>query len=39
MVRYRKDQLLKLRESPLVHKPDNLPNIEKWMEYVTNPKP
>ena len=31
---YTKDELLRLRESPLVQKPENLPAIEQWIEYV-----
>ena len=31
---YTKDELLQLRESPLVHKPEDLPAIEQWLEYV-----
>lgn len=31
---YTAAQLLALRESPLVVKPDNLPAIEQWIEYV-----
>lgn len=31
---YTVDQLLRLRASPLVQKPDNLPAIEQWIEYV-----
>ncbi|KAK3687119.1 hypothetical protein LTR37_019112, partial [Vermiconidia calcicola] len=31
---YTRDQLLHLRDSPLVEKPDNLPAIEQWLEYV-----
>ncbi|KAK4494618.1 hypothetical protein PRZ48_013974 [Zasmidium cellare] len=31
---YTAAQLLALRESPLVSKPDNLPAIEQWIEYV-----
>lgn len=34
-VRYTVEQLHSLRESPLVRKPDGLPSIEQWMEYVT----
>src|ERR1700761_606335 len=32
--RYTRDQLLRLRESPLVEKPEGLPAIEQWLEYV-----
>nr|POE51855.1 hypothetical protein CFP56_26062 [Quercus suber] len=32
---YTKDQLLALRNSPLVCKPENLPAIEAWIEYVS----
>jgi hypothetical protein len=32
--RYTTAQLLALRESPLVRKPDDLPPIEQWIEYV-----
>ena len=32
--RYTKDDLLHLRNSPLVQKPENLPAIEQWLEYV-----
>ncbi|QIW99139.1 hypothetical protein AMS68_004657 [Peltaster fructicola] len=32
--RYTADQLLRLRDSPLVAKPPNLPPIEQWIEYV-----
>ncbi|KAF2719086.1 hypothetical protein K431DRAFT_305523 [Polychaeton citri CBS 116435] len=31
---YTREQLLHLRSSPLVEKPDNLPAIEQWIEYV-----
>lgn len=31
---YTREQLLTLRSSPLVFKPDNLPAIEQWIEYV-----
>lgn len=31
---YTVEQLLKLRVSPLVQKPDDLPAIEQWIEYV-----
>ena len=31
---YSKDELTHLRESPLVQKPENLPAIEQWIEYV-----
>lgn len=32
VVRYTPEQLQRLRDSPLVHKPDGLPSIEQWME-------
>jgi len=32
--RYTFDELLALRDSPLVKKPDGLPSISQWMEYV-----
>ncbi|KAK7538097.1 uncharacterized protein J3D65DRAFT_315104 [Phyllosticta citribraziliensis] len=32
IVRYTKEQLLHLKDSPLVHKPDGLPSIEQWMD-------
>lgn len=32
--RYTIDELLTLRESPLVKKPEDLPAIEQWLEYV-----
>ena len=32
--RYSRDDLLHLRESVLVQKPENLPPIEQWLEYV-----
>jgi len=32
--RYTIEQLLKLRESPLVKKPEDLPAIEQWLEYL-----
>nr|POE72067.1 hypothetical protein CFP56_11943 [Quercus suber] len=32
---YTKEQLLALRNSPLVCKPENLPAIEAWIEYVS----
>lgn len=32
VVRYTPKQLQRLRDSPLVHKPDGLPSIEQWME-------
>lgn len=31
---YTIEQLLKLRESPLVKKPEDLPAIEQWLEYL-----
>ena len=31
---YTADELLRLRESPLVCKPPSLPPIEEWMGYV-----
>lgn len=31
---YTRDELLHLRESPLIAKPENLPAIEQWLEYV-----
>lgn len=31
---YTVEELLRLRESPLVKKPENLPAIEQWIEYV-----
>jgi hypothetical protein len=31
---YTSEQLLKLRESPLVKKPEDLPAIEQWLEYL-----
>ena len=31
---YSKDELTNLRDSPLVQKPENLPAIEQWIEYV-----
>lgn len=31
---YTIDQLVKLRESPLVKKPEDLPAIEQWLEYL-----
>lgn len=31
---YTKEQLYYLKDSPLVQKPDNLPAIEQWLEYV-----
>ena len=32
--RYTRAELLSLRASPLVQKPENLPAIEQWIEYV-----
>lgn len=32
--RYTREELINLRSSPLVQKPDNLPAIEQWIEYV-----
>ncbi|OJD40496.1 uncharacterized protein BKCO1_1000469 [Diplodia corticola] len=32
VIRYTPDELLHLRESPLIQKPDGLPAIEQWME-------
>lgn len=32
--RYTVQQLQRLRESSLVHKPEDLPSIEQWIEYV-----
>lgn len=32
--RYSTESLLALRESPLIVKPDGLPSIEQWLEYV-----
>lgn len=32
--RYTNDELLALRQSPLVVKPDDLPSIEQWLEFV-----
>jgi hypothetical protein len=32
--KYTRDDLLRLRESPLVQKPEHLPAIEQWIEYV-----
>ncbi|KAK6385330.1 hypothetical protein LTR65_009256 [Meristemomyces frigidus] len=32
--RYTVEQLLRLQQSPLVKKPENLPAIEQWIEYV-----
>ncbi len=32
--RYTREELLQLRNSPLVRKPDGLPSIEQWMEAV-----
>ena len=34
MIHYTREQLLHLRDSPLVTKPENLPAIEQWLEYV-----
>ena len=34
LVRYQADDLIKLRESPLVRRPDGLPDIQLWMESV-----
>lgn len=34
---YSEDQLLALKESPLVRKPDGLPEISQWMEAPTDP--
>jgi hypothetical protein len=31
---YSRDELTNLRDSPLVQKPENLPAIEQWIEYV-----
>ena len=31
---YSKDELMHLRDSSLVEKPENLPAIEQWIEYV-----
>lgn len=31
---YSKDELMRLRDSSLVEKPENLPAIEQWIEYV-----
>ena len=31
---YTAEQLLNLKESPLVQRPDNLPSIEQWIEWV-----
>ena len=31
---YTRDELLYLRDSPLVQRPENLPSIEQWIEYV-----
>lgn len=33
--RYTIDELVRLRESPLVQRPDRLPSIEEWLEYVS----
>ena len=38
-VRYTIEQLFTLKDSPLVHKPDALPSIEQWLEYVAQPLP
>jgi hypothetical protein len=32
--RYTREELQNLKSSPLVEKPDNLPAIEQWLEYV-----
>jgi hypothetical protein len=32
--RYSVDELLRLRASPLIRKPDNLPPEEEWMGYI-----
>ncbi|KAF2143905.1 uncharacterized protein K452DRAFT_296867 [Aplosporella prunicola CBS 121167] len=32
IIRYTPEQLMQLRESPLVHKPEGLPSIDQWME-------
>lgn len=37
--RYTTSQLFALRDSPLVVKPDNLPAIEQWIEYVYLDRP
>jgi len=34
--RYTVDELLALKDSPLVKKPDSLPSIQQWIEYVEN---
>lgn len=31
---YSQEELLRLRESPLVHKPPGLPPVEEWMGWV-----
>lgn len=31
---YTREELIALRSSPLVQKPENLPAIEQWLEYV-----
>ncbi|KAK2747543.1 hypothetical protein FQN57_002036 [Myotisia sp. PD_48] len=36
-LRYQVDELLRLRESPLVTKPDGLPPIEEWMGPIPDP--
>jgi hypothetical protein len=35
--RYNVDELLRLRASPLIHKPENLPPVEEWMGYNISP--
>ena len=37
--RYTREELLQLRNSPLVRKPEGLPSIEQWMESVSLPAP
>ncbi|EER24181.1 hypothetical protein D8B26_002374 [Coccidioides posadasii str. Silveira] len=37
IIRYQPEELLRLRESPLVIKPDNLPPIEEWMGPIPDP--
>lgn len=32
-ITYSREQLLRLRDSPLVKKPGNLPSIDQWIEY------
>lgn len=38
-IQYTEEQLLALKDSPLIRRPDDLPRIEQWIEYIRTSRP